>query len=127
MRAILCALAVAAAPAVASATDYQEMAALVDVSAFDGADSEWSRRMTQQRTECGYFGRDREARRADVLVSRYHTLADAVEAGDEAAAMDAAKTLYKAIDQNQRFTACWRHIARREGLPGRLTRMLRGV
>ena len=127
MRVILCALAVAAAPAVASAGDYEEMAALVDVSAFAEADSEWSRRMTQQKTECGYYGRNRSARRADVLVSRYQTLAGAVEAGDEAAAMDAARALYAVIDQNQRFTACWRHITRREGVPGRLTRVLRGI
>lgn len=127
MRVLFCAFAFGLAPVAASAGSYADVAPLVSIDAFSDADADWRRYMTQQKAECGYFGRQREQRRVDVLIERYTVLADAVESGDEAAAMAAGKTLYLTIDQSDRFNACWSHIARKAGVPSRLKRTLRNI
>lgn len=127
MRVLFCAFAFGLAPVAASAGSYADVAPLVSIDAFSDADTDWRRYMIQQKAECGYFGRQREGRRVDVLIERYTVLADAVESGDEAAAMAAGKKLYLTIDQSDRFNACWSHIARKAGVSSRLKRRLRNI
>lgn len=127
MKALFCALAVSMVPLAASAASYQEVAGLVSVDAFNDADSDWRRRITQQKSECGFYGTQREIRRVDVLIERFNSLADAVESNDEQGAMAAGKALYRTIDSNDRFTACWRHVSRKAGVSSKLTRMLRDI
>ena len=127
MKALFCALALSVVPFAASATDYQEVADMVTVGAFNDADSDWRRRVVQQKSECGFYGSQRENRRVDVLIQRFNALSDAVEANDEAGAMSAGKSLYRAIDANPRFTACWRHVSRKAGVSPKLVRMLRDI
>lgn len=127
MKALFCALAVGMVPLAASAATYEEVADLVSVDAFDDADADWRRRVTQRVSECGYYGNQRETRRVDILVERFNDLADAVEANDQSGAMTAGKALYRTIDANARFTACWRHVSRRAGVSPKLTRMLKDI
>ena len=127
MRVFLCAFALSLAPIAASASSYAEVAPLVSVDAFSQADADWRRRMTQERPECGFYGRQREQRRVDLLIERYNALADAVEAGDEAAVEAAGKALSRTIEQNNRFNACWRHASRKAGVPSKLRRALRDM
>ncbi|MBB5519241.1 hypothetical protein [Amphiplicatus metriothermophilus] len=117
---IAAATAVAAAPAWA-ASSYEEIAAMVKIDAFAEADEDWRRRIAMRTPECGRFG-DRDSRRIDVLVERYNALADAVAAGDEAAAMAAGERFAAAAGANARFEKCWREIARRGGVKSRLAR-----
>ena len=127
MRALFCALAVSMVPLAVSAASYEEVADLVSVDAFQDADADWRRRVSQRKSECGYYGGQRETRRIDILVERFNDLADAVEANDEDGAMAAGKALYRTIDANARFTACWKHAARAAGVSPKLTRMLREI
>lgn len=127
MRALFCALAVSMVPLAVSAASYEEVADLVSVDAFQDADADWRRRVSQRKSECGYYGGQRETRRIDILVERFNDLADAVEANDEDGAMAAGKALYRTIDANARFTACWKHAARKAGVSPKLTRMLREI
>ncbi len=127
MKALLCALGVSLVPVAVSAATYQDVESLVAVDALEDADSDWRRLMAQQKSDCGYYGRQTEVRRVDVLVDRFNALADAVESNDEDAAMAAGKSLYAAIDANDRFSSCWRHVSRKAGVPSKLTRVLREI
>lgn len=127
MKALFCALAVSMVPLAASAASYEEVAGLVSADAFADADADWRRRVTQQKSECGYYGRQRDMRRVDVLIDRFNSLADAVSANDEAAATEAGKALYRAIDTNSRFSSCWKHISRKADVSPKLTQMLRDI
>jgi len=107
----------------ASAIEYNDLTDSVDVAAFEGADAEWKRKTANRIEECGAYGNDGN-RRVDVLVSRYRALADAVSADDSGAATGAAQSLSKAINANSRFEACWKKIARKEGISSGFTRMI---
>ena len=124
---MVCALALVLAPGVAAAESYEDLAANVSVDALSGDMDSFARLMTMQRSECGFYGRNREARRVEVLVGKYQALAAAVSANDEAAAMDAGRSLYETIDRNDRFKTCWRHMVRRSDVPAGLTRVLRKI
>ena len=127
MKALFCALGISMIPLAVSAASYEEVASLVAVDAFQDADDDWRRRMSQQKSECGYYGSQYDVRRVDILVERFNALAEAVSGNDESAAMEAGKSLYSAIDANPRFEACWRHVSRRAGVPSRLKRVLGSI
>ncbi|NOX81860.1 MAG: hypothetical protein GXP06_02500 [Alphaproteobacteria bacterium] len=108
----------------ASAFEYSTLAAAVDTTAFENADDAWRRMHAKRISECRSFGKDR-IRRVDVLVDRYRALADAVTAGDESAAINAAGSLSRAIKANPRFETCWKRISRKQGISSKFTRMIK--
>jgi hypothetical protein len=108
----------------ASAFEYNALAAAVDTAAFENADDNWKRMRANRILECRSFGKDR-IRRVDVLVDRCRALADAVSAGDENAAINAAGSLSRAINANPRFETCWKRISRKQGISSKFTRMIK--
>lgn len=108
----------------ASAFEYSALAAAVDTTAFENADESWRRKSANRVAQCGAFGSEGN-RRVDVLVDRYRALADAVSAGNESVAVNAADSLSRAINANPRFETCWKKIARKQGISGQFTRMIK--
>jgi tRNA G37 N-methylase TrmD len=108
----------------ASAFEYGALAANVNTAAFEKADDRWRRVTGNRIAQCGAYGQEGK-RRIDVLVDRYRTLADAVSAGDESAALSAADSLSRAINANDRFETCWTKISRKEGVSGKFSRMIK--
>ena len=97
------------------AASFETIASDVDASAFQDADDGWRKVMVRRNAECGAYGKN-DTRRIDVLISRYETLASALNAGDENAAREAAKKFSATATSNSRYEACWRAISRKVGV-----------
>ncbi len=108
----------------ASAFEYSALTETVNTAAFEDADDTWLRVTGNRIDQCGAYGQEGN-RRIDVLVERYRTLADAVSAGNQSAALSAADSLASAVNANSRFEACWTKISRKQGVSGKFTRMLK--
>lgn len=92
--------------------------------AFADADDEWLRLTANRYSECGVYGSN-EVRRIDVLVGKYRALGEALDAGNDAAASEAARSLYDSINNNVRFEACWDKVSRKEGISRSFKRNLK--
>lgn len=107
----------------AQAATYSDLEAGYNPQAFQSADDDWRRITANRIEECGRFGGD-NLRRIDVLVDRYLAIGEAIDNSDEQAAVEAAKSLSKAIEANARFEKCWYEIARKEKIGRKFARTI---
>lgn len=91
--------------------------------AFADVDDDWMRMTTNRYGDCGEYG-SKGYTRVGVLVARYNALGAALDAGDDAAAREAAAKLNTTIEASPRFEGCWDAVSRKAGISRSLKRSL---
>ncbi|MEE2693055.1 MAG: hypothetical protein VX640_16115 [Pseudomonadota bacterium] len=113
--AILSAAAALALATSANAATLSDISSKVDTSAFAKADEEWRVNVIKDTGLCGRAGT--KERPIDLLIEQYETLAKAIEANDEAAAMAAGRDFAALVKTQKHIESCWNVLSRKAGVP----------
>ncbi|MFQ5562202.1 MAG: hypothetical protein ACE5FO_01410 [Parvularculaceae bacterium] len=116
MRLITLSAILALASPASFANDLEDFASSFNAGAFDDFDAKKLRLIANRYSECGSFG-DSGKTRAELLVSRYRALAEAITAGDESQTMEKVAAFVRAAEANSRFEKCWTRLRRKSGVP----------